>query len=149
HRGDRVVRRRAPMKRLAGWLTVSAIAAAFLASSFWDARRGPGGVLALVGLALVLAAAWHALMQVGFLRRARTVAGQVIRLEPEQRGMRVAVFQFTDEAGGERTVWANTVANPPDYQVGDRVEVLFEPGQPERAIVRTFAALWAGALIIA
>lgn len=53
---------------------------------------------------------------------------------------RGAKFVFTDKAG----------SYPPDYQVGEEVEVLYDPKNPEQAAIQRWMSIWMGpALFIA
>ncbi len=47
------------------------------------------------------------------------------------------VVEFTSRAG----------SNPPAYGIGERVEVLYPAGKPERAVIHGFFSLWGFALI--
>src|SRR5262245_44550146 len=135
------------MRRVLAWLGGILIPAAFIGASFWERRRGPGGVIALVGVGLILTALWFFLQRAFLLRKGRSVPGEVVRLE-QKEGVFAPVFRCTDAGGSERLITSGSASNPPDHQVGDRVEVLFYPERPEEAVIRSFGSMWGAAIVV-
>ncbi len=90
-----------------------------------------------------------------FLATAARATGEVIALEPRWSRRRrggstchyypVVQFQLPD---GEWVRFTGQVGStPPAYRVGQRVEVLYKPGQPRSARIRSFLELWFGPIL--
>ncbi|MDO0914114.1 DUF3592 domain-containing protein [Streptomyces sp. DT2A-34] len=121
----------------------------------WGARRwfafgaiAFGAVFLVVGLVL-------AGMSVSFLVDAERARGTVVALEwrkddsgtsrkKRQNDEPVAypVVEFTSADGTSRTFRSSTGSNPPSYDEGERVEVLYRADSPEDARINGFASLW-------
>jgi hypothetical protein len=52
------------------------------------------------------------------------------------------VVEFTSADGTHRTFRSSTGSNPPSYDEGDQVEVLYRADSPEDAEINGFASLW-------
>lgn len=110
-----------------------------------------GTVALLGGLSLFALALFLYLRRLGFLRRAREAPGVVVSLERRLGGERgtliYPVVEFTT-AEGEVREFENPVGqNPPAYQEGQRVRVLYDPGRPEGAVIRSFWSLWLACVV--
>ncbi|WP_455753857.1 DUF3592 domain-containing protein [Streptomyces griseorubiginosus] len=58
------------------------------------------------------------------------------------------VVEFTSADGTARTFRSSTGSNPPSYDKGDRVEVLYRADSPDDARINGFAYLWLLPLIL-
>ncbi|MFJ4526665.1 DUF3592 domain-containing protein [Streptomyces sp. NPDC088810] len=107
-----------------------------------------GGLFLVIGLILAGVSA-------SFLADAERVRGTVVALEwrddhsEVSRRKRVAdgpvaypVVEFTAADGTRRTFRDSTGSNPPAYERGERVEVLYRADSPEDARINGFASLW-------
>lgn len=56
--------------------------------------------------------------------------------------MAYPVVEFTPAGGTARTFRDSTGSNPPAYEAGDRVEVLYPADSPEDARLNGFLSLW-------
>ena len=52
------------------------------------------------------------------------------------------VVEFTSADGTRRTFRASVGSNPPSYETGERVEVLYRADSPQDARINGFASLW-------
>jgi len=87
-----------------------------------------------------------------FLSNAISVQGVVVDLKPSasRDGTTYATeFEFDDEAATKHRAVTSWSSNPPAHSVGNQVEVLYLPGDPSSARLRSFTGLWLGALICA
>lgn len=81
-----------------------------------------------------------------FLHNSVAATGTVISLAPKHRGEDnslnfAPVFTFT--TGGQHyTVTADVASNPPEFNVGQRVRVLYKITDPGRARIASFWQLW-------
>ncbi|MFI8962166.1 DUF3592 domain-containing protein [Streptomyces sp. NPDC053493] len=112
-----------------------------------------GGLIAFgalfSGIGLVLAG-----VSVSYLTDGERAPGTVVALEWEEHGggsrkgrtgdepVAHPVVAFTPAGGSPTRFREFTGSNPPAYEVGERVEVLYRPDSPEDARIDGFAALW-------
>ncbi|WP_229844606.1 DUF3592 domain-containing protein [Streptomyces cinnamoneus] len=112
------------------------------------------GALSLV-VGLVLAG-----VSVSFLTDAERAQGTVVALDWREdhgggsRKVRVddqsvayPVVEFTSADGTPRKFRDSAGSNPPSYEVGEHVEVLYRPDSPEDARIKGFISLWLAPLI--
>lgn len=76
-----------------------------------------------------------------FLQTALKADGIVVGMTG-QSGSYFPVFKFTDSQGQEHRVESNAGSNPPSYQVGDKVQLLYDPNDPTDAKADTFWGVW-------
>ncbi|MBK3527232.1 MULTISPECIES: DUF3592 domain-containing protein [Streptomyces] len=94
-------------------------------------------------------------MSVSFLTDAERASGTVVALEwrtdhggtsrrnrGDDRPAAYPVVEFTSRDGTRTTFQDSTGSNPPAYEKGERVEVLYRAGSPEDARIDGFASLW-------
>lgn len=107
-----------------------------------------GSVFLVVGLIL-------AGVSVSFLADAERTKGTVVALEwrdddtgtsrrsrSNDRPAAYPVVEYTSADGTARTFRSSTGSNPPSYDEGDRVEVLYRADSPGDARINGFASLW-------
>ncbi|MFI6008319.1 DUF3592 domain-containing protein [Streptomyces sp. NPDC051243] len=107
-----------------------------------------GGLFLVVGLIL-------AGVSVSFLTDAERARGTVVALEWRNDGTGTArkkrvnddpaaypVVEFASADGTPRKFRDSTGSNPPSYEVGEQVEVLYRADSPEDARIKGFASLW-------
>ncbi|MFE5818308.1 DUF3592 domain-containing protein [Streptomyces sp. NPDC056479] len=107
-----------------------------------------GAVFLVIGLIL-------AGISVSFLADAERARGTVVELEwrsddngasrkarENNRPVAYPVVEFTSGDGTPRTFRGSTGSNPPSYERGERVEVLYRADSPEDARINGFASLW-------
>jgi len=111
-------------------------------------------VFLLSGIGLLIAAARYVRRTRAFLSRAAEATGEVVALEKEPATgtgdlctyRPVVSFQ---SRSGQRTQFAALAhSNPPEYQVGDPVRVLYDPERPQEACIRSFTQLWLLAVLL-
>ncbi|WP_307787212.1 MULTISPECIES: DUF3592 domain-containing protein [Streptomyces] len=105
------------------FLVVGLILAGVSVSLLAHAERAPGTVVALE---------WRDDDNIGVSHKKRAHDGPVA----------YPVVEFTAEDGTRRTFRSSTGSNPPSYEKGDRVEVLYRADSPEDARINGFASLW-------
>ncbi|MEV4744043.1 DUF3592 domain-containing protein [Streptomyces sp. NPDC049555] len=113
-----------------------------------------GGLLLVIGLVL-------AGVSVSYLNDAERTPGTVVALDWEHghsggsrrsraddEAAAYPVIEFTSKDGVRRKFRDSTGTNPPSYEVGERVEVLYRADSPEDARIKGFASLWLPPLIV-
>ncbi|MFZ3555307.1 DUF3592 domain-containing protein [Streptomyces sp. BH055] len=107
-----------------------------------------GGIFLVVGLIL----AWSS---VSLLREADRATGTVVSLQwrdedigpsrksrDRDRPAAYPVVEFAAADGTPYTFRSSTGSNPPSYEEGERVEVLYRADDPEDAQINGFLSLW-------
>ncbi|MEW2401011.1 DUF3592 domain-containing protein [Streptomyces sp. NPDC046862] len=107
-----------------------------------------GSLFLVVGLIL-------AGVSVSFLTDAQRARGTVVTLEwrndhsgvsrkkrTDDKPAAYPVVEFTSADGTQRKFRDSTGSNPPSYEVGERVEVLYRADSPDDARINGFASLW-------
>jgi hypothetical protein len=122
----------------------------------WGARQWVTfGMIAFGSLFLVIGLVLAG-VSVSFLTDAEKARGTVVALEwrndsvgTSSRRVRsndkpaaYPVVEFTPTDGAPRTFRSTTGSNPPSYEEGDRVEVLYRADSPDDAEINGFASLW-------
>ena len=103
------------------------------------------GVLLLVGALLL----WNHSRQ--FVASAHTAQGTVVELiesRDSDGSTYKPVVRFTAVDGREVTYTESFSGNPPPYEVGETVEVLFNTDKPHKARIKGFMSLWLGSTIL-
>jgi hypothetical protein len=109
-------------------------------------------ILLCVGFALALIAGVIALRTESFINRSEATEGVVTELVPvsahnsdsssSSSTTYAPVFAFTTNDGRHLTVRSDSASNPPSFEVGDKVAVLYDPAAPVNARIDTFGQLW-------
>ena len=58
-----------------------------------------------------------------------------------------SIIQFEDLKKNKIVFSSSVASNPPDYQLNDKVSVLYLPESPQEAEINTFLRLWVGAIV--
>lgn len=73
---------------------------------------------------------------------ATQVTGTVVGLERGRRGLTTAIVEFPVGEGRTVRVASGSASNPPAFDVGERVPVLYREGHARDASLATFGELW-------
>ena len=89
-----------------------------------------------------------------FLDQCCETRGVVIQLNWDYDNEGVAhaypVFQFVNNETGEEIIaQSSSGSNPPDFHVGQEVDILYNPQNPYDVKVNSFWEIWGGPLILA
>jgi hypothetical protein len=100
----------------------------------------------VIGLAGIIGGTNLAINTRQFVANAVSVPGVVVRLEPTSSPRNgnayYSVFKFTDEAGQTHECRTTFASNPPPYETGNNITVLYQPSHPESACIQCFSQLW-------
>lgn len=112
----------------------------------------------LIGAALLGAALVLAVGQMRFLAASQRATGTVSAVTSELMrdadgrvtgsGYRITVA-FPDDRGRTVSVRSPVTSSSTSRRVGDRIDVDYPPGRPERAVIATFADRWLAPLVLA
>lgn len=113
------------------------------------------GIFAAAGLGMLTGSGVMTFRQVEFVNSAYQSPGEVVDLERhvshDSDGTSTTyrpVVRFRTQEGVEITFTSSTGSNPPAYDRGESVEVLYNPRTPEKAEINGFMALWFGPLML-
>ncbi|SDX72923.1 DUF3592 domain-containing protein [Marinobacter mobilis] len=108
-------------------------------------------VFSVIGIAMLVGASLLYNNTSDFLTRAVSAQGQVVDLVLSRSSDTTTYYPvvvFRDASGRQVEFKSNSGTNPPSYTRGERVEVLYEPGEPEAARINGFFSLWGAAIIV-
>jgi hypothetical protein len=109
-------------------------------------------LFAVLGAVLIVIAVWVQAGEQRFIRSAERTTGTVTDLvrDSDSDGSTVyyPVIAFRTSAGADVTFRSNTGSNPPSYRVGESVEVLYDPADPQRARTSGYFALHIGSFVL-
>ena len=58
------------------------------------------------------------------------------------------IFKYKDAAGKEYTYESKHSSDPPDYKVGERVQLIYDPADPEEVYVDSFREKWVLTIVL-
>jgi hypothetical protein len=102
-------------------------------------------VIVLVGPGLLVGAAVGTVRQASFVYSSTRTEGTIVELHwvSGRRGFSYApAFRFTDEDGQTHTLVSSVASYPSPFSVGERIEVLYPPGDPLHAKIDSVGQLW-------
>ncbi|MDP5240807.1 DUF3592 domain-containing protein [Uliginosibacterium sp. 31-16] len=86
-----------------------------------------------------------------FLSEAQRAPGVILELvasESDDSTVYHPVVGYQTPDGENRFFQSSVGSNPPAYEEGEKVEVLYSPSKPDDARINSFFSLWGGALIV-
>jgi Protein of unknown function (DUF3592) len=108
------------------------------------------------GFVLLGLAAFFTWRTSNFIQRSQAAAGIVTALKPVTRTdsdsnsdiTYAPVFSFKAADGKAYSVTSHASSDPPGFDVGDEVTVLYDPSNPQQARIDTFWQLWAVPVVL-
>jgi hypothetical protein len=102
-------------------------------------------------LTLSVAFAVYTFIFIGTATRAR---GEVVKIEAhpdseDNSGIYAPVLRFIASDGKAYTITSNISTSPPEFSVGQSVQVLYRQSDPEGARIATFGHLWLLPIVLA
>ncbi len=119
-----------------------------------------GRILLFLGSLILCICVWKFVSTLVFLNASVSTEGQVVELIKFSKGGKKAraggvtkiftyyrpVFVYRDKYGNQHRVESSSSSSSPEFKVGDRVPVIFEPDTPSAARINTFWDIWSGAI---
>ena len=105
----------------------------------------------IIGIFLILGGKSSYNSTSDFIDNSLVEQGQVINLlerESEDSITYAPVIRYSDLEGKNHEFVSGASSNPPSYQIGESVEILYLKSNPERVEVKSFFSLWGGATIM-
>ena len=113
----------------------------------FNKNRWVGAFLLAGGLAMFVGGIWYAREAAVFLETTQKTAGMVLELKRERgvRGMRQdhPIVRFIVSETGREAVFKSKVGLwPSPFEVGEAVEVAYNPDDPKQAEINSFWTIW-------
>ena len=108
-------------------------------------------LFSVLGVGLLLGAGYATYSTKAFLAQAVVAPGTVVELVRSRSDSSYTfapVVRFQDASGAEHEFLSSSGSNPPAYDTGEAVEVLYLPTDPSDARINGWFALWGIALIL-
>ncbi len=103
-------------------------------------------------LIFILIAVYLGYRSYSFQQIAISTKGQIVELvertDSEGGTLFAPVFTFTDNQGQVQKVYSSVSSYPPIGNVGDTIDILYDPKNPKNADIDTFFSNWGGAIIL-
>lgn len=81
-----------------------------------------------------------------FIQNSSRAEGHIIALTPtvdnENQTNYAPIFRFIADNGQTYTITASVSSNPPGFDVGDVIKILYPKNSPEKASIDSFGQLW-------
>jgi hypothetical protein len=111
-----------------------------------------GIIFFLVSIGMLIGGFFFASSTLSFKANSSSAEGVVIDLtrkySSDGGATYAPVVAFKDTSGTEITFTTGMASNPPAYTKGEKVSVMYNPGDPQDARIDTFFQLWFPALIL-
>ncbi|MEM6750283.1 MAG: DUF3592 domain-containing protein [Planctomycetota bacterium] len=115
-----------------------------------SARAGKfiGLLFALIGAAFLGVGVWLGVRTQDFLATAVTTQGEVVHVErirssdPDSGDTFKPTFAFQDQAGAPRNVTPSMSSSEWNFAIGEPVEIVYDPAEPQNAKLKSFGGLW-------
>lgn len=108
-------------------------------------------IFTICGLGMFLGSFFMYLSINKFLKTAIMAQGTVVELQSVRSAKSTTykpLVTFNDKNGAKIEFTSGDSSNPPSYDVGEKIEVLYNPKKPQDAKIKSFSSLWMGVLII-
>jgi hypothetical protein len=105
-----------------------------------------------LGVLMLAIAGYLYVKEQGFLTRAQTATGTVVDLDLSSGGDNTSSFcpviEFTTKAGEPVRYYGNVCSNPPSYDIGEQVEVLYDPQDIRKVQMTGFWSQYTGVVVL-
>ncbi|WET02125.1 DUF3592 domain-containing protein [Flavobacterium sp. YJ01] len=108
-------------------------------------------VFSIIGACLLAGAIYLYVEKQAFLEKAETAQGTVVEMIPKRSKDSTTyspVVSFTTKSGQTITYTSSVSSNPPSYDIGENVQIFYDPTNPNDAEINGFFSLWLGVIIL-
>lgn len=85
-----------------------------------------------------------------FLKKAEKTQGTVLDVVERKTSdgkSYYPVYSFVDVYGTRHKIYSKSGSYPPEYEIGDSIPIFYDPENPEKIKMDSFASLWVGSII--
>ncbi|MBD1900248.1 DUF3592 domain-containing protein [Trichocoleus sp. DQ-A3] len=110
-----------------------------------------GSIFFVVGAGMLLGSFVNYHQTQDFIKSSSSTTGTIINLKLQvSRKSRAyfPVFQFQTPNGETIKVESNMGSNPPGYEIGQSVPIIYSPNNPSEAEINSFWSLWFAAIFL-
>lgn len=108
-------------------------------------------IFTLIGIGMLVGAALIYRNTSSFLAGASKAEGTVVELVRSRSSNSITyqpVVQFAGQSGQTIEFVSSISSNPPEYRIGQKIPVLYDPADPQDARITGFFSLWGGSAIL-
>lgn len=113
-------------------------------------------LILIISIGLLSLVLYLSIKQINFINSSLSTTGTVIDFEEsyskDSNGNRSVsyypIFQFVDTQEQVRKVQSNVGSNPPAYQKGDVVDIIYDPQNADHAKINDTFSMWLGEIIL-
>jgi len=109
-------------------------------------------LMGIIGAGVLAGGTYLAYRQYDFLQSAVTAKGRVLEMVSRSRSKGKTSYapkvSFKTAEGKTVEFTSKLSSSPPSYGVGETVDVLYDPAEPQSAEVKGFLSLWLGPIVL-
>ena len=101
--------------------------------------------MVLAAIVAILVGTFSLIKTRDFLVKAVEANGKIVELDRKNSGDGVTyspVFSFVEASGKQHTIHSSLSTNPPRYEIDEKVSVLYDPQNPQKARIDSFLNLY-------
>lgn len=95
----------------------------------------------LIGISFLSASIYFFVSHRNFMASATKTAGRVINLQSNRKGSKAPIVEYSDANGKAHFYYHNVYSRPSAYDLGETVEIYFNPANPEDATMGGISAV--------
>ena len=95
----------------------------------------------LIGVGFLGGAIYSFIADKNFKEKATKVTGRVINLQSNRKGSKAPVVEYNDATGKAYFYYHDVYTKPSAYDLGETVEIYFDPANPEEATMGGISVL--------
>ena len=95
----------------------------------------------LIGIGFLGAAIYNFVSHKKFMESSTKVSGRVINLSSNRKGGKAPIVEYSDATGKAHFYYHNVYTQPSAYDLGETVEIYYNPANPDDATMGGFSVL--------
>ncbi len=95
----------------------------------------------VIGIGFLSAAIYFFVAHRNFMASATKTSGRVINLQSNRKGSKAPIVEYSDAGGTAHFYYHNVYSRPSAYDLGETVEIYFNPANPEDATMGGISAV--------
>lgn len=95
----------------------------------------------VIGIGFLSTAIYFFVSHRNFMATATKTSGRVINLKSNRKGSKAPIVEYSDASGTAHFYYHNVYSRPSAYDLGETVEIYFNPANPEDATMGGISAM--------